>query len=161
MLGTQVKGQPTRVRSVIAQGNEAAVHSWNHANMAKRGSAANATDLKRSKSALAAVTGRQPVWFRPPYGATSSALRRTAAGLGLRQVIWTADTLDWKNRNAGIITSRAIKGAKSGGVILMHDGGGNRSATVKAVPAIIRSLRKSGYDFVTMSELAALGYKIR
>lgn len=161
MLGTQVKGQPTRARAVVSQGNEAGVHSWNHANMAKRSSTSNAKDLKRSKSTLAGIIGHEPVWFRPPYGATSSALRKTAAGLGLRQVIWTADTLDWKNRNAGIIASRAIKGAKPGGVILMHDGGGNRSATAKAVPMIIKSLRKRGYDFVTMSELAALGYKIR
>ncbi len=161
MLGSQVGGQSARAKAIVAAGNEASVHSWGHANMARRSSRANAADLKRSKAAIAKATGVTPVWFRPPYGSTSSALKRTASGVGLRQVIWTVDTLDWRYRNAGSISSRALKGSRSGAVILMHDGGGNRSATVAAVPTILKTLRSRGYDFVTMSELAALGYKVR
>jgi peptidoglycan/xylan/chitin deacetylase (PgdA/CDA1 family) len=161
MLGSQVKGQSARAKAVVAAGNEVGAHSWGHANMARRSSKANAADLKRSKAAIAKAIGETPTWFRPPYGSTSSALRRTAKGVGLRQVIWTADTLDWRYRNASSITSRALKGARPGAVILMHDGGGNRSATVKAVPTILKTLSARGYDFVTMSELAALGYTVR
>jgi peptidoglycan/xylan/chitin deacetylase (PgdA/CDA1 family) len=161
MLGSQVRGQSARAKAVVSAGNEAGVHSWNHANMARRSGKTNTADLKRSKATLAKSTGVTPVWFRPPYGSTSATLRRTASGVGLRQVIWTADTLDWRYRNASSITSRALKGARPGAVILMHDGGGNRSATVAAVPRILKALDAKGYDFVTLSELSALGYKIR
>jgi len=129
--------------------------------MPRRSSKLNAADLKRCSSAIAKATGTKPVWFRPPYGSTSTALRRTAKSVGLRHVLWTADTLDWKNRNATTIKNRALKGSRSGAIILMHDGGGNRSATVKAVPSILKTLSSRGYDFVTLSELDALGYKIR
>jgi peptidoglycan/xylan/chitin deacetylase (PgdA/CDA1 family) len=161
MLGSQVKGQSARAKAVVTAGNEAGVHSWNHANMPRRSGRTNAADLRRSKAAIAKATGVTPVWFRPPYGSTSTSLRRTASSVGLRQVIWTADTLDWKYRNASSITSRALKGSRSGAVVLMHDGGGNRSATVAALPRILGTLRSRGYDFVTLSELAALGYKVR
>jgi peptidoglycan/xylan/chitin deacetylase (PgdA/CDA1 family) len=161
MLGSQVNGQSARAKAVVAAGNEVGVHSWNHANMPRRSRGINAADLKRTKAAIAKATGVTPVWFRPPYGSTSTALRRTATSVGLRQVIWTADTLDWKYRNANSITSRALKGSRSGAVVLMHDGGGRRSATVAAVPRILNTLRARGYDFVTVSELSALGYKVR
>ena len=161
MLGSQVKGQSSRAKALVAAGNEAGVHSWSHANMPRRSSKTNAADLKRCSSAITKATGTKPVWFRPPYGSTSTSLRKTAKSVGLRQVLWTADTLDWKNRNATTITNRALKGSRSGAIILMHDGGGNRSATVKAVPSILKTLNARGYDFVTLSELDALGYKIR
>ncbi len=161
MLGSQVRSQPSRAKAVVAAGNEPGVHSWGHANMPRRSARTNAADLKRSKAAIAKATGVTPVWFRPPYGSTSRTLRRTASSVGLRQVLWTVDTLDWRYRNASSITSRALKGARPGAVILMHDGGGNRSATAAAVPRILKALRAKGYDFVTLSELAALGYKVR
>lgn len=161
VLGSQVRGQSARVKATAAAGNEIGVHSWGHANMARRSRKTNSADLKRCSAAITKATGHKPLWFRPPYGSTSTALKRTASSVGLRQAIWTVDTLDWKNRNASKITSRALKGARSGSVILMHDGGGNRSATVKAVPSILKTLQARGYDFVTLSELSTLGYKVR
>jgi peptidoglycan/xylan/chitin deacetylase (PgdA/CDA1 family) len=159
MLGAQVKGQPLRAKSVADAGNQVAVHSWKHANMARRSSSKNAADLKRCIAVTKQATGVTPKWFRPPGGSTSSALRRTAASVGLRQVIWSTDTLDWRIRNKASITKRAVNGVRNGGVTLMHDGGGNRSATVAALPGIIATLRAKGYDFVTLDELVALGYK--
>jgi peptidoglycan/xylan/chitin deacetylase (PgdA/CDA1 family) len=161
MLGTQVHGARARAKSVVTNGNAVGVHSWNHAQLTKRSSSANRADLKRTRNEIASATGVTPTWFRPPYGATSKSVKATAKALGLRQVIWTVDTLDWKYRNASSITSRALKGARTGGVVLMHDGGGPRSATVAAVPAIVKKLRAKGYDFVTLDEMAALGYAIR
>ena len=161
MLGRQVQGAGARAKSVATHGNLVGVHSWNHALMTRRSSAANRADLKRSKNAIAAATGVVPTWFRPPYGATNRSLKSTASKLGLRQVIWTVDTLDWKYRNASSITSRALRGARSGGVVLMHDGGGPRAATVAAVPAIVKKLRARGFDFVTLDEMTVLGYSVR
>lgn len=161
VLGSQTRGRARLMRTVVAGGSILGVHSWNHAIMPRRSSAANRRDLARCKRAIRSATGTTPRWFRPPYGSTSAALRKAASREGLRQVIWTVDTLDWKIRSKGSIVSRALRGTRSGGVVLMHDGGGRRSATAAAVPTIITKLRKKGYDFVTLDELAALGYRIR
>ncbi len=161
MLGSQVGGRKALAKSVIAGGNLVGVHSWNHALMSARSSSVNLKDLKRTKAAITAATGVTPTWFRPPYGATNSSLKKTAAKAGLRQVIWTVDTLDWKYRTTSSVSSRALSGARSGAVVLMHDGGGPRAATAAAVPIIIKRLRARGYDFVTLSEMVDLGYKVR
>jgi peptidoglycan-N-acetylglucosamine deacetylase len=160
MLGSQVGGRAKLAKSVVSHGNLVGVHSWNHAIMTRRSKAANAQDLKRCKKAVLAATGVKVRWFRPPYGSTNPTLKKTAASLGLQQVIWNVDTLDWKYRTKSSVMSRALAGARNGRVVLMHDGGGPRSATVAAVPVIIKKLRAKGFDFATLDEMAALGYRI-
>lgn len=160
-LGSQIASRKALVKLELANGNAVGVHSWNHALMTKRSASTNKADLARCKKVLAAATGKTPTWFRPPYGATNSTLKKTAASLGLRQVIWTVDTLDWKYRTTSSVVSRALAGTRDGSVVLMHDGGGPRKATVAAAPIIIKKLRAKGYDFVTLDEMVALGYKVR
>jgi peptidoglycan/xylan/chitin deacetylase (PgdA/CDA1 family) len=161
MLGSQIHSRRKLARSVVANGNIIGVHSWSHAVMVRRSSAVNRRDLARCIRAVRSATGVTPRWFRPPYGSTNKALRKAAKSKGLRQVIWTVDTLDWKYRSKSSVVSRAMSGARNGSVVLMHDGGGPRGATASAVPVIIRRLRAKGYDFVTLDELVALGYKVR
>ncbi len=159
VLGAQAKGQPQRLKAIAAGGNLIGTHSFKHAMMSKRSAKANAADLKRCIQITQSVTGQRMRWFRPPGGATNASVRRTAAGLGLRQVMWSVDTRDYTQPGTSKIVSVATKQAKNGSVILMHDGGGNRTQTVKAVPDIIKRLKARGYDFVTLDELVALGYK--
>jgi peptidoglycan/xylan/chitin deacetylase (PgdA/CDA1 family) len=160
-LGSQIKSRAALVKLELANGNAVGVHSWNHALMTRRSASVNKADLAKCKKTLIAATGVKPVWFRPPYGATGPTLKKTAASVGLRQVIWTVDTLDWKYRTQSSVVARALGPARDGSIILMHDGGGPRGATVAAVPVIIRRLRAKGFDFVTLDEMAALGYRIR
>jgi len=161
MLGSQIGSRKKIARSVVSNGNLVGVHSWNHALMVRRSSAVNRRDLTRCVKALRAATGVTAHWFRPPYGSTNSALKKVAKGQGLRQVIWSVDTLDWKYRVTSSVVSRALSGARNGAIVLMHDGGGPRGATAAAVPIVIRKLRARGYDFATLDEMAALGYKVR
>ena len=159
-LGSQIGGRAALSRLVLANDNVIGIHSWNHALMTSRSASVNSADLKRCQSALFKATSYKARWFRPPYGATNATLKKTAKSLGLGQVLWTVDTLDWKYRVKSSIVSRALAGAKDGGVILMHDGGGPRGATVSAVPVIIAKLRAKGFDFVTLDQLDALGYRV-
>jgi peptidoglycan/xylan/chitin deacetylase (PgdA/CDA1 family) len=160
-LGSQIGSRKKLSQSVIAGGNVIGVHSWNHAIMVRRSASVNKADLAKCKKAVFAATGVTPTWFRPPYGSTNQTLRKTAEKLGLRQVIWTVDTLDWKYRTTSSVVSRTMSGARDGSVVLMHDGGGPRGATAAAVPIVIKKLRAKGYDFATLDEMVALGYKVR
>lgn len=159
-LGSQVNAQRARSKAVAEAGNPIGVHTWNHALMTKRSAKVNANDLRKTKNTIWRVTGSVPRWFRPPYGSTNKSIAGIAKGLGMGQVLWSVDTLDWKIRNKSSVSSRAIKGARNGAIVLMHDGGGPRKATVAAVPTVIKTLRARGYDFVTLDEMAALGYKV-
>jgi len=159
VLGGQAKGQRARLKSIAAGGNLIGTHSFKHAVMTKRSAAQNASDLKRCIQITESVTGQRMRWFRPPGGATNASVKKTAAKLGLRQVLWSVDTHDYTQPSANKIAAAAVKGSKNGSVVLMHDGGGNRTQTVKALPTILKQLRAKGYDFVTLDELVALGYK--
>lgn len=68
-------------------------------------------------------------------------------------VMWSDDSIDYSRPSVPVIVNRVIKQAKPGGIILMHDGGGNRSQTIEALPQIITKLKVQGYSFVTIPKL--------
>jgi len=71
--------------------------------------------------------------------------------MGKDLVIWTVDSRDWTKPGPAAIVQRVLKNVHSGSVILMHDGGGNRTETVAALPAILKSLKAQGYGFRTLT----------
>ncbi len=158
MIGQQVPGQGALLRRMLGHGHELANHSWNHANLGGGGPAAS-SQLARTNAAIRTATGFTPCVFRPPYGSTSGDLVARANALGLTSVIWSADPLDWRTPGTGAIVGRVLGQTGPGGIILGHDGGGNRTQSLAAAPQIISGLRARGYRFVTVSRL--LGYAER
>lgn len=158
MIGQQVPGQGALLRRMLAAGHELANHSWNHANLGGGGPGAS-SQLQRTNAAIRAASGFTPCVFRPPYGSTGADLISRANAQGMTSVIWSADPLDWRTPGTGAIVSRVLGQTGPGGIILGHDGGGNRSQSLAAAPQIISGLRARGYRFVTVSHL--LGYAER
>ncbi len=72
---------------------------------------------------------------------------------GCKMVLWSVDPLDWMCPSPQVICDRVLSQIHSGAVILLHDGGGDRSATVQALPKIIAEVRSRGYSFVTLDEI--------
>ena len=71
----------------------------------------------------------------------------------MKVVNWDVDTSDWKLPGAGSIASTIVHQVRPGSIVLMHDGGGDRSQDVEALPGIIDDLKKQGYEFVTVEQL--------
>ena len=71
----------------------------------------------------------------------------------MRTINWDVDPRDWSTPGTGAIYSTIVDTAQSGSIILMHDGGGDRSETLAALPRVIDTLRARGYAFETVSEL--------
>ncbi|HEY5173071.1 MAG TPA: polysaccharide deacetylase family protein, partial [Acidimicrobiia bacterium] len=95
------------------------------------------------------ATGARPTCFRPPYEATNSTVVSIAASLGFTQTLWNVDPTDWNRPGVSAIVNNVLANAHGRGVIvLLHDGGGDRSQTVAALPLIITGLRNQGYQFV-------------
>jgi peptidoglycan/xylan/chitin deacetylase (PgdA/CDA1 family) len=97
--------------------------------------------------------GPTPRLFRPPYGSFDAATLRQLRSLHLLMVLWSVDTADYTLPGAAAIAQRALVGARPGAIILMHDGGGDRSQTIAALPAIVRGLRRKGLEPVTVPRL--------
>jgi peptidoglycan/xylan/chitin deacetylase (PgdA/CDA1 family) len=93
--------------------------------------------------------------FRPPYGSYNRATLQVAHRLGLLMVLWSADTGDYRRPGADAIIRAAVRRARPGGIVLMHDGGGPRQQTVKALPHIVHQLRRRGFRLVTVPQMLA------
>jgi peptidoglycan/xylan/chitin deacetylase (PgdA/CDA1 family) len=148
MLGNNVGPYAAAARRVVREGHRLCNHSRNHANFTKLSTAAARSQIVWTQNKISSVTKRTPKVFRFPYGASNARVRTVVRGQNLRILGWTVDTRDWSRPGTSTITSRAVKGARPGAVILMHDGGGNRSQTVASLNATIRQLKAKGYTFV-------------
>ncbi|WP_238177400.1 polysaccharide deacetylase family protein [Kribbella sp. VKM Ac-2566] len=150
-IGQNVARYPSLTRRVYQQGNSVQNHTWSHPDLRHVSSSAFRSQVQKTDRYIRAQTGYTPRCLRPPYGGTNKLVSRRAAALGKSIRLWTIDTRDWSRPGTSVIVRRALAHVHSGSVILMHDGGGNRSQTVAALPTILRTLKARGYGFTTMS----------
>jgi cellulose synthase/poly-beta-1,6-N-acetylglucosamine synthase-like glycosyltransferase len=154
---------------MATDGNEIGNHSYTHPNMADTSATGIRLELNATQRLIEAYTGRSTRLFRAPY--FGDAEPTTADELvpaviaqesGYTVVGLHADPGDWTTPGVDAIVERTVaqvEGAtpdRSANVVLLHDGGGDRSQTVLALPRIIERLRADGYTFVPASALAGL-----
>jgi len=150
-VGTEVVSHPELVRAEADAGMAVGDHTWDHADLTHLSPAEITAELQRGSDAIAAATRRSPLCFRPPYGDTSPTIVSQAARLGLTQILWNVDPSDYLRPGTSTIVSRVLATANGRGlVVAIHDGGGDRSQTVAALPAIVFGLRARGYTFVRL-----------
>jgi peptidoglycan-N-acetylglucosamine deacetylase len=146
-IGQETSGRAAIMKKVLAQGNEIGNHALHHELNPSAGS------LRETNRLIRNATGFEPCDFRPPDGSVNSGLVNRAHALEMVTVKWDVDPRDWSNPGTGAIASNVIQHAHNGSIVVMHDGGGPRSQTVAALPAILSHFRHSGYEFVTVNEL--------
>ena len=155
-IGQQARSEPALSRMVADAGMAVENHSETHPNLKHLSSSAVASQIDRAQKDITKASGKQPKFFRPPGGNVSTAMYPVLAKNGMKWVQWDVDTEDWKRPPSATITARVVNGARPGAVVLMHDGGGDRSNTIKALPSIIKKLKAQGYQFVTLDALKKL-----
>ena len=139
-------------RRMLADGDMIGDHTWSHADVAGAGAFA-ASQISAAAAAIRGATGFTPCLFRPPGGATSGALVALARSMGFTVINWDVDPRDWSRPGTGAIYSNVVGNAHPGAIVIQHDGGGDRSETLAALPQEIATLRSRGYQFVTVTEL--------
>jgi len=147
-LGKSVGPRSATAKRIVREGHRLCNHSWDHPNFTTLSATAARSQVTRTQKQMKAVTGSTPQVFRFPYGASNARARDVVRAEKLRILGWTVDTRDWSRPGAKTIENRAVDSTRPGGVILLHDGGGNRSQTVAALDDIIRRLQAKGYTFV-------------
>jgi peptidoglycan-N-acetylglucosamine deacetylase len=112
------------------------------------------TEISNTSALLQQTAGFQPTFFRPPYGAINDEVQAQASSLGLTSTLWSVDPQDWTTPGTQVIINSVLNQVQNGSIILMHDGGGDRSQSIAALQTIIPTLRQRGYHFVTVQQLA-------
>lgn len=155
-MGHAVKVYPEVHRETVARGHETGTHSWLHADYNKLSDAAIRADVRKCLDTMKAAGAKNVRWCRPPYGNHSPRVDRVIAEFGMRVAMWDVDTNDWQLPGVDKLVSRILKGARDGGIILMHDGPRKREQTLAAVQRVVPQLQAQGYRLVTLSEAKGL-----
>jgi peptidoglycan/xylan/chitin deacetylase (PgdA/CDA1 family) len=152
LIGRQVSSayRPTLLRA-LRDGNVLGDHTFNHPYLTR--SRRVHAELSATIGAIRSITGYTPCLFRPPYGAYDASVVRAARSLGLATVMWNVDPRDWALPGRRAIQQQVLAQVRPGSIIISHDGGGPRGATLAAYPQIIAALRARGYRIVTIPEL--------
>ncbi|MGK7925776.1 MAG: polysaccharide deacetylase family protein [Spirulina sp.] len=154
LLGRNVRKYPARAKHIHLKGHALANHSWNHP-YHKQTPASAAAQIDNTSFWIQKATGVRSKLFRPPGGYLHNGMATYAAQKGQAIVMWSADSKDYYASPQGI-AKRVLSEASPGGIVLLHDGGGDRTNTVNALPYIINQLKEQGYEFVTVPELLDL-----
>ncbi|HKP81826.1 MAG TPA: glycosyltransferase, partial [Pyrinomonadaceae bacterium] len=164
------QANPELVRRIVDEGHEVGNHSFTHPNLGEIPLSLTELELNATQRLIESEVGRSTVLFRPPYFGDAEADKPqevepalVAQNLGYIMVGVRIDPDDWKLPvTADQIVQRTIDRAKDanpetrGEIILLHDSGGDRSATIEALPRLIHELKARGYRFVAVSDLAGL-----
>ncbi len=133
---------------IYESGHELANHGYHHKDHDKLDEAGNLNEISTTHKIVKELTGVEMDLFAPPSGAYDSLTVTCAEQLGYHTIMWTRDTIDWRDHDSNLIYSRAVKNAKGGDLILMHP----TEATVEALPRIIEFFQANNFNLTTVSE---------
>ena len=154
LVGRSVDLYPQVVRNTLAEGHEIGNHSHTHRLLSQLSDREILADLARCRDSIQRATGTLPRTMRPPYGGLNMRQRQLVRQqMGYPSIMWSVDPLDWKRPGAKVIASRILRNTTKGGIILAHD---IHPQTVDAMPATLDGLLRSGFKFVTVSQLIAM-----
>lgn len=151
-VGEMVHDFPQIAKQEVADGHVIGNHTWHHWDRKMNPSTA-AREIESTATQIYETMGVKTSLFRPPYGILNNGVTDYAKKNNYAILMWSDDAEDYRRPPVSKLVNDVLRDAKPGGIVLMHDGGGNRSNTVKALALIIDALRKRGYQFVTVPEL--------
>ncbi len=149
-IGRNVAQDPSLAKQVVRAGYPVENHTWSHPDLTTIPSSQFGYQIDQTQNEIRSVTGTTPTCVRPPYDSVNGNVINQISQRGLTTMSYSVDPKDWTLPGVSTITSRVIGAAFPGAVVDMHDGGGVRSQTVAALPAIITGLEARGYSFVTV-----------
>jgi peptidoglycan/xylan/chitin deacetylase (PgdA/CDA1 family) len=156
-VGRQLERHPDLARQVVTGGHAVGNHTYSHRSAPSPLEVA-AQELDRTGELIEQVTGVRTTLFRPPGGHLENGLVKYALERGYVVVMWSALSGDTDPKySAADIVNNVLGRVRLGSIILLHDGGGERSRTLAALPELIERLQAEGYRFVTVPELLESG----
>ncbi|MCA9364965.1 MAG: glycosyltransferase [Candidatus Moranbacteria bacterium] len=162
VVGTSAGMRPGLLQRMFSDGHDIGNHTFSHPDLTRVSDQRLYLEFDGEQKLFEGVLGRKTLLFRPPYAediepeTPEQARLLTLAGhFGYYTVGMHIDPKDWMNPGVDAVVQSIVDGLESGrgNVVLLHDGGGDRSQTVESLPRIIQELKEKGYEFVSVSEL--------
>jgi len=166
LIGENVESYPDVVRQILGDGHLVGNHTWSHPDLGRLSRSRIREEIERTGELIARVGGmRPPTVFRAPGGFFPSASLEICGELGLRPVSWSVDPEDWSNPGTDVIIDRVLRRARTGSIVLEHDGclaappidpgsPADRSQTVAALADYLPRLIDAGYRFTTVAPVS-------
>lgn len=149
LLGQNAPIYPKTVQRMVREGHQLGNHTLSHKSLTTLSKTQVSHEVQDSAKKIKKVAGTAPDTMRPPYGARN---KDVDSRIDVPLVLWDVDTLDWQHRDPKKTVKIAMNEVSDGSIILMHD---IHESSVKAVPNLIKKLKKKGYKLVTVNELFA------
>jgi len=160
VVGQEVERHGDAAEAIAHQGHELGNHSYSHRRLIFTARNVIRAEINRTDQLLKqlgkASSRDRPIHFRSPYGYKRLRLPWVLSRLKKTNVLWNVDPRDYEASSTEAIVESVVSQVQPGGIVLLHDGGGDRSLTVAATAQLIPLLRAQGYRFATVSELLAL-----
>lgn len=159
-VGQCISGHEKELQRAASMGCEIGTHTWDHAegsgegvSLIKMSTDERKQEAQKGLEAIKNATGQEAsTIFRCPGGNFDTSVATDLEGIVTAEIGWNVDTTDWKKPGADVIAQR-IQSAGPGNIILMHDGGGDRSQTIEGLRQALPKLKEQGYSFITVQEL--------
>lgn len=145
--GMWAEKYPELLKLIYDDGHEIANHGFYHRDQKNISYEKNQDEISNTHNTVKQILGVEMNLFAPPSGSYSETTVEVANSLGYRTIMWTRDTIDWRDQDANLITSRATKNASGGDLVLMHP----TAKTAQALPEIISTLQSQGFNLTTVT----------
>jgi len=158
-VGLEVASYPGIILQEVRDGDAVENHTYDHSDLTTLSPSGIQSELNHTSQLIQGAGAPAPTLLRPPYGAMSISMLNTSIDSHYSVALWSVDAQDWAVPGVNKIVQNIFDPTSdgsylgNGAIILMHDGGGDRSETVQALPRIIQNLQADGYRFVTVPQL--------
>ena len=136
------------LKEIYSRGHEIGNHGYFHKSQDKLSEEKNREEIARCNQFVSLAVGVTPTLFAPPSGAYSDATLSAAQKLNMKTILWSRDTIDWRDKDARLVYTRATKDVQAGALILMHP----MDHTANALPDILKEYQRRGLTAITVGE---------
>lgn len=149
--GTWASKNVEILKKIVEDGHEIANHGYYHKDHKYLSDERNQEEIYITHKLIKELVDVEMNLFAPPSGSYNTKTLEIANNLGYKTIMWTKDTIDWRDKDCELTISRATKNPKNGDLILMHP----TEHTLKALPEIIKFYKEKGFNLTTVSETIA------
>ncbi len=147
--GSWTKKNPDLAKLIHGAGHEIGNHAYSHPDLNLKSRSETAEELQRTNAVIEETLGIKVGWFAPPSGSFNQETVKVAHELGMKTIMWTVDTVDWRKPATTEIVNRVLSKIENGAMVLMHP----TKPTGEGIGKMIAEIKKMGYQLGTVSDL--------
>lgn len=147
--GSWVSKNPDLAKAIFKEKHEIGNHAFSHPDLKKMSQEQTRNELAKTNTVIEETLGIKPQWFAPPSGSFNQNTVNIAHELNMMTILWTVDTIDWKQPETSAMVSRVIAEIENGSMILMHP----TKPVAEGLDQMILEIKKKGYRLGTVSDM--------